>query len=122
MTATAPPELHRRTSRARSGKWTAEDNLFESNPWYEWVRISQNARGGPDARTTATPARSVVEAGRLGAKAAQDLGATTSVRTDRLKALIRVRAFARVCRWVAPDVPEPRSPALTEHMLSRHPN
>jgi hypothetical protein len=45
-------------------------------------------------------APSVVQAGRLGAKAAQDLGVLRSVRADRLKALLRVRAFLSIAEAV----------------------
>jgi hypothetical protein len=46
------------------------------------------------------PARSLLEAGRLGAKAAQDLGVPRSVRADRLTALLRVSAFLSVAEAV----------------------
>jgi hypothetical protein len=123
MTATAPPETPPPNT---PGSLRQADSRGQPHRVKSLVRVGsvslRTRLGGPDPRTTAAPACSVVEAGRLGAKAAQDLGVPRSVRTDRLKALICVRAFARVCRWVAPDVSEPRSPALAEHMLSRHPN
>jgi hypothetical protein len=65
MTATAPPKLHRRTRQARSGKWAAEDTSSSQILGTSGSYLPERA-WGPYARTTATPARSVVEAGRLG--------------------------------------------------------
>jgi hypothetical protein len=59
------------------------------------AECSCGARGTADQS-----ASSVVQAGRLGAKAAQDLGVLSSVRADRLKALLRVRAFLSIAEAV----------------------
>jgi hypothetical protein len=45
-------------------------------------------------------ARSVLKAGRLGAKAAQVLGIPRSVRADRLSALLRDRTFLSIAEAV----------------------
>jgi hypothetical protein len=59
------------------------------------AECSGGARGIADQS-----ARSVLEAGRLGAKAAQDLGIPRSVRADRLSALLRDRAFLSIAEAV----------------------
>jgi hypothetical protein len=79
-------------ARLAQGKWTAEDNLFESNPWYEWVvclrtRVGDRTRGLQRRPPGASWRRAT--RGKGGARP----GVPRSVRTDRLKALIRVRAL-----------------------------
>ena len=55
MTTTAPsPDNTAEHARLAQATGRAEDNLFESNPWYEWGPYLSNARGAPYARTTAT--------------------------------------------------------------------
>ena len=55
--SSAPPRgstaEHARLAQATG---LAEDNLFESNPWYEWGPYLQNVPGARSVRTTATMA------------------------------------------------------------------
>jgi hypothetical protein len=55
MTATAPSRnfTAEHAKLAQAGG-PAEDNLFESNPWYEWGPYLSERAWGPYARTTAT--------------------------------------------------------------------
>jgi hypothetical protein len=96
MTATAPSRNstaeHARLAQA-SGP--AEDNLFESNPWYEWGPYLSERAWGPHARTTAT-------AVMPGPGTPSAVGPAASTRClDRRRAPVDCLARPLVTGWVA---------------------
>jgi hypothetical protein len=92
MTATAPSSgTTAEYARLAQATGRAEDDLFESNPWYEWGSLPLRVLGAPYGRTTATAATPEVSFPMI----MPDLG-----RIDGTKTAWRAcRTFTMICVW-----------------------